>query len=171
MRNFLILHAPKLKSKMRTVPKSGYTRRMKNYCPVWSLKKTMMTEWSPFRRNQGRPTLIWTFSTPQSFPMNFKVNPTPISLLRRKSRTPNYSQTAFNCSLRKTATMREMQSSSVLCDLIYCPRVWIPHPIKQFNYWAALDTLQLISFLLINWSRWPNVLPFYNSQWAINSAV
>ena len=65
---------------------------------------------------QGKPT-PWSFST------NVKVDPTPISLLRRKSRTPNFSQTAVNCLLSKTATMREMKSSLVLCDLIYCPRV------------------------------------------------
>ena len=62
---------------MRTVPKSGYTRQMKNYCPVWSLEKTMMTELNEVlsKEFQGRPTLSWTFSTPQSFPMNVKVDP------------------------------------------------------------------------------------------------
>ena len=30
----LFHQSPKLKSKMRTDPKSGYTRRMQNYCPV-----------------------------------------------------------------------------------------------------------------------------------------
>ena len=147
----------------KTTVQSGHWRKL------WWLNEVLSEEC------QGRPTLSRTFSTPQSFPMNVKVDPTHISLLRRKSRTPDYSQTAFNCSLRKTATMREMQSSSVLWDLIYCPRVWIRHPLNKFIYWAALDTgqstLQLISFLLINWSRWPNLLPFYNSQWAINSAV
>ena len=64
------------------------------------------------------------------FSANVKVDPTPISLLRRKSRTPNFSQTAFNCSLRKTTTMREMKSSPVLCDLIYCPWVWKSQPTK-----------------------------------------
>ena len=44
------------------------------------------------------------------------------------SRTPNFSQTAVNCLLRKTATMREMKSSPVLCDIIYCS-----HPLMQLT--------------------------------------
>ena len=32
-RNVLISHAPKLKSKMRSDPKSGYTKWLRNYCP------------------------------------------------------------------------------------------------------------------------------------------
>ena len=75
VRNVLISHAPKRKSKMRTVPKSGYTRRMKNYFQsghwrkLWWLNEVLSEEF------QGRPTLSWTFSTPQSFPMNVKVDP------------------------------------------------------------------------------------------------
>ena len=122
VRNVLISHAPKLKSKMWTDPKSGYTRWLQNYCPVklwtdhwrklWRLNKVLS------EKCQGRPT-PWSFST------NVKVDPTPISLLRQKPRTPNFNQTAVNCLLRKAATMREMKSSPVLWDLIYCPRVWI----------------------------------------------
>ena len=43
----------------------------------------------------------------------------PISLLRRRSRTPNLSQATVNCLLRKTATVTEMKSSPDLYDLIY----------------------------------------------------
>ena len=103
---------------------------------LWWLNKVFSEEC------QDRPT-------PWSFSANVEVDPTPISLLRRKSRTPNFSQTSFNRSLRKTAAMREMKSSPVLCDLIYCPRVWISHPLNRCNYWAVIDTgestLQLIS--------------------------
>ena len=91
-----------------------------NWCwrKLWWLSKVLSEEC------QGRPT-PWSFST------NVKVDPTPISLLRQESRTPNFSQTAFNCSLKKTATMREMKSSPVLCDPMYCPRVRISHPLMQ----------------------------------------
>ena len=34
VRNVLISHAPKLKSKMRTDAKSSYTKWVQNYCPV-----------------------------------------------------------------------------------------------------------------------------------------
>ena len=154
--------SPKCEQSQSPVTQDGWksTVQSGHWSKLWWLDEVLSEEC------QGRPTLSWTFSTPQSFPMNVKVDPTSISLLRRKSRTPKYSQTAFNCSLRKTVTMREMQSSSVLCDLIYCPRVWIPNPL--FNYWAALDTnqsaLQLITFLFINWSSWPNLLPFITAS-------
>ena len=144
----------------KTTVQSGHWRKL------WWLNEVLSEEF------QGRPTLSWTFSTPQSFPMNVKVDPNTYQPFATKVKD---SKLQPGCFQLLTATMREMQSSSVLWDLIYCPRVWIPHPLNQFNYWAALDTgqstLQLISFLLINRSRWPNLLPFYNSQWAINSAV
>ena len=167
MRNVLIS-----KSKMRTVPKSGYTRRMKNYCPVWSLEKTMMTEWNPFRRmSRYTNTKLDVFNTPivsdesQGGPYTYQPFATKV---KDSKLQPDCFQllTEEDCHYERNAILFGTMWSNILSTSVNT------NPL--FNYWAALDTgqstLQLISFPLINWSRWPNLLPFYNSQWAINSA-
>ena len=68
-RNVLISHAPTLKSKMRTDPKSGYTKWMQNYCPV----KLWTDNW--------RNAEDWV----KSFPKNVKVDQ-HLGCFRRMSR-------------------------------------------------------------------------------------
>ena len=128
----------------------------------------------------------------KSFPKNVKVDQ-HLGRFRRLSRwTLHLSafcdesqglqtsvQTAFNCSLRKTATMREMKSSPVLCDLIYCPRVRISHPLMRLLV-SNLETLvslfhNYLDFSInwasteLNWASWSTLLSFLYSQCAINS--
>ena len=134
---------------------------LSNQVIILMLEKTMSKALS--EECQDRPT-------PCSFSTNVKVDPTPISLLRQKSKTPNFSQTAFNCSLRKTATMREMKSSAVLCDL-YCPRVRISHPLMQLlvstRHWSVHSATNYISpYQLMKLAKFS---PFLYTQYSINN--
>ena len=103
---------------------------------ILALHWCMIVKFGRRKHNIGNQNMVVIYMIPgekyddwvKSFPKNVKVNQHlgrfrrmsrwtlhPINLLRRKSRTPNFSQTAVNCLLRKTATMREMKSSPVLC--------------------------------------------------------